>query len=50
MGVNTKNLLISNPDYAEYLWNIVDALTESGAVDVVVVDNVSYRTWSPSFS
>lgn len=41
MGVNTKNLLISNPDYAEYLWNIVDALTESGAVDVVVVDNVA---------
>jgi len=42
MGVNTKNLLISNPDCAENLLSMVDTLTKSGAVDVIVVDSVSY--------
>jgi len=42
MGVNTKDLLISNPDCAENLLSMVDTLTKSGAVDVIVVDSVSY--------
>lgn len=41
MGVNTKNLLISNPDCAENLLSMVDTLTKSGAVDVIVVDSVA---------
>ncbi|OIW05237.1 hypothetical protein TanjilG_21222 [Lupinus angustifolius] len=41
MGVNTKNLLISHPDCAENLLSMVDTLTKSGAVDVIVVDSVA---------
>ncbi|CAJ2671550.1 unnamed protein product [Trifolium pratense] len=41
MGVNTKNLLISNPDCAENLLSMVDTLTKSGAGDVIVVDSVA---------
>lgn len=41
MGVNTENLLVSNPDCAENLLSMVDTLTKSGAVDVIVVDSVS---------
>ncbi|KAK1412980.1 hypothetical protein QVD17_34640 [Tagetes erecta] len=40
-GVNTKNLLISQPNSAENLLSIVDTLTKSGAVDVIVVDSVA---------
>ncbi|XP_065857786.1 DNA repair protein recA homolog 2, mitochondrial [Euphorbia lathyris] len=41
MGVNTRNLLISPPDSAEKLLSVVDTLTKSGAVDVIVVDSVA---------
>ncbi|KAK7244496.1 hypothetical protein RIF29_39319 [Crotalaria pallida] len=41
MGVNTENLLISHPDCAENLLSMVDTLTKSGAVDVIVVDSVA---------
>ncbi|CAL0310608.1 unnamed protein product [Lupinus luteus] len=41
MGINTKNLLISHPDCAENLLSMVDTLTKSGAVDVIVVDSVA---------
>ncbi|KAK1397471.1 DNA repair protein recA-like [Heracleum sosnowskyi] len=41
IGVNTKNLLISQPDSAENLLSIVHTLTKSGSVDVVVVDSVA---------
>lgn len=41
MGVDTENLLISHPDSAENLLCVVDTLTKSGSVDVIVVDSVS---------
>lgn len=41
IGVNTDNLLISQPDSAENLLSMVDTLTKSGSVDVIVVDSVS---------
>ncbi|XAR68469.1 ATP diphosphatase [Bertholletia excelsa] len=41
MGVNTENLLISQPDSAENLLCMVDTLTKSGSVDVIVVDSVA---------
>ncbi|KAJ0098488.1 hypothetical protein Patl1_20415 [Pistacia atlantica] len=41
MGVDTENLLISHPDSAENLLSVVDTLTKSGSVDVIVVDSVS---------
>lgn len=40
IGVNTENLLISQPDSAENLLSVVDTLTKSGSVDVIVVDSV----------
>lgn len=42
MGVNTDNLLISPPDSAERLLSVVDTLTKSGSIDVIVVDSVSF--------
>ncbi|XP_010558226.1 PREDICTED: DNA repair protein recA homolog 2, mitochondrial isoform X2 [Tarenaya hassleriana] len=41
VGVNTENLLISRPDSAENLLSIVDVLTKSRSVDVIVVDSVA---------
>ena len=41
MGINTKNLLISCPISAENLLSVVNTLTRSGVVDVIVVDSVS---------
>ncbi|KAI5560562.1 hypothetical protein POPTR_016G057700v4 [Populus trichocarpa] len=41
MGINTENLLISHPDCAENLLSVVDTLTKSGSVDVIVVDSVA---------
>ncbi|PSS34988.1 DNA repair protein recA 2 like [Actinidia chinensis var. chinensis] len=41
IGVNTENLLISQPDSAENLLCMVDTLTKSGSVDVIVVDSVA---------
>jgi len=41
LGVNTDDLLISQPDYGEQALEIVDALVRSGALDVVVVDSVA---------
>lgn len=41
MGVNTENLLISYPNSAEIVLNVVDTLTKSGSLDVIVVDSVS---------
>ncbi|KAL2320710.1 hypothetical protein Fmac_029679 [Flemingia macrophylla] len=41
IGVNTENLLVSNPDCAENLLSMVDTLTKSGAVDVIVIDSVA---------
>jgi recombination protein RecA len=41
LGVDTGNLLISQPDYAEQALEITEALVRSGAVDVLVVDSVA---------
>lgn len=41
LGVDTDNLLLSQPDTGEQGLEIVDALVSSGAVDIVVVDSVA---------
>lgn len=41
LGVNTDELLISQPDYGEQALEIADMLVRSGAVDMVVVDSVA---------
>jgi recombination protein RecA len=41
IGVDTDELLISQPDYGEQALEIVDILTRSSAVDVVAVDSVA---------
>lgn len=40
-GVDTNNLLISQPDTGEQALEIVDALIRSNAVDVIVIDSVA---------
>ncbi len=44
IGVNTEELLVSQPDYGEQALEIVDVLVRSGAVDVVAVDSVAALT------
>ena len=41
LGVDTHNLLISQPDYGEQALSICEALVRSGAVDIIVVDSVA---------
>ncbi|XP_047943607.1 DNA repair protein recA homolog 3, mitochondrial-like [Salvia hispanica] len=41
IGVNTRNLLISQPDCGEQALSLVDTLIRSGSIDVVVVDSVA---------
>ena len=41
IGVNTKELLISQPDCGEDALNIVDTLVRSNAMDVLVIDSVA---------
>lgn len=41
LGVDTDNLLISQPDTGEQALEIAEALVRSGAVDVIVVDSVA---------
>ncbi len=41
LGVDTDNLLVSQPDHGEQALEITNALVNSGAVDVVVVDSVA---------
>ncbi|MFU2209095.1 recombinase RecA [Solidesulfovibrio sp. C21] len=41
LGVDTPELLISQPDYGEQALDIADLLVRSGAVDVVVIDSVA---------
>ncbi len=41
IGVNVNDLLISQPDNGEQALDIVDALVNSGSIDVVVVDSVA---------
>ncbi|WP_320006186.1 recombinase RecA [Maridesulfovibrio sp.] len=41
LGVNTDELLISQPDYGEQALEITDLLVRSGAVDIVIIDSVA---------
>ena len=41
LGVDTDDLLISQPDYGEQALEITDILVRSGGIDVVVVDSVA---------
>jgi recombination protein RecA len=44
LGVNTDDLLVSQPDTGEQALEICDMIVRSGAVDVVVVDSVAALT------
>lgn len=41
IGVDTENLLVSQPDTGEQALEIVELLVRSGAVDVIVIDSVA---------
>jgi recombination protein RecA len=41
IGVDTEKLLVAQPDSGEQALDIVEMLTRSGAVDVIVVDSVA---------
>jgi recombination protein RecA len=44
LGVNTQELLISQPDNGEQALEIADMLVRSGSVDIVVIDSVAALT------
>lgn len=41
LGVDTENLLISQPDNGEQALEIADNLIRSGAIDIIVIDSVA---------
>jgi len=44
LGVNIDELLVSQPDSGEQALEVVDMLTRSGALDIIVVDSVAALT------
>jgi recombination protein RecA len=44
LGVDTDNLLVSQPDYGEQALEILETVIRSGAVDLIVVDSVAALT------
>ncbi len=44
LGVDTQNLLISQPDHGEQGLEIADNLIRSGAIDLIVIDSVAALT------
>lgn len=44
LGIDTENLLISQPDYGEQALEIAENLIRSGAIDLVAVDSVAALT------
>ncbi|MCK9271329.1 MAG: recombinase RecA [Bacteroidales bacterium] len=44
LGVDTKNLLVSQPDNGEQALEITDNLIRSGAIDIIVIDSVAALT------
>ena len=44
LGVDTDNLLVSQPDTGEQALEIADMLVRSGAIDIIVVDSVAALT------
>ncbi len=41
LGVNTEELLVSQPDYGEQALEIADMLVRSGTIDLIVIDSVA---------
>lgn len=41
LNVDTKNLLLSQPDFGEQALEIVDTLVRSNALDIIVIDSVA---------
>ena len=44
LGIDTENLLVSQPDNGEQALEIADNLIRSGAIDIIVVDSVAALT------
>lgn len=44
LGVDTENLIVSQPDYGEQALEIAQALVASQAIDVIVIDSVAALT------
>ena len=44
LGVDTDNLLVSQPDFGEQALEILETIIRSGAVDLVVIDSVAALT------
>jgi len=44
LGVDTENLLVSQPDNGEQALEITDNLIRSGAIDIIVIDSVAALT------
>ena len=44
LGVNTDDLLVSQPDTGEQALEIADMLIRSGALDIIVIDELGGRT------
>lgn len=44
LGVNVKELLISQPDCGEEALNILESLVRSGIIDIIVIDSVAALT------
>jgi recombination protein RecA len=44
IGLNVKDLLVSQPDTGEQALDIVEALVRSGKVDIIVIDSVAALT------
>lgn len=44
VGVNTSELIISQPDYGEQALEICEKLVNSGAVDLIIIDSVAALT------
>jgi recombination protein RecA len=44
LGVNVDQLIVSQPDTGEQALEIIEALTRSGAVDIIVLDSVAAMT------
>lgn len=41
IGINTNDLIISQPDYGEQALDIAEMLVRSGAIDIIVIDSVA---------
>ena len=44
LGVDTDNLLVSQPDFGEQALEILETVIRSGAVDLIVIDSVAALT------